>query len=256
LLEPTSGRAEVLGFDTRTQAVQIREKCGALLEYAGLYERLTANDNLEFYGRIWHMPAPELSARIKELLTHFDLWERRYETVSTWSHGMKQKLALARTLLHRPSLIFLDEPTSGLDPVAAAAFRADLASLVSRQGMTVFLTTHNLAEAEKLCDQVAIIRAGKLLTVGSPDQLGATETKVVVTGSGFNKTLLSALRNRPEISSVQLQNGSLILGLKEQTPVAPLVDLMVASGVHVEEVRRQETSLEEAFLTLVEEKTS
>jgi len=123
LLEPTSGRAEVLGFDTRTQASEIRTRSGALLEYPGLYEQMSAEDNLEFYGRVWSMGAAERQARVKELLAHFGLWERRRESVEKWSRGMKQKLATARALLHRPSLVFLDEPTSGLDVVAAASLR-------------------------------------------------------------------------------------------------------------------------------------
>ncbi len=161
LLEPTTGQARVLGFDTRTQAEAIRTRSGALLEFAGLYERMSAQDNLDFYGRIYQMPAPDRRARIKELLTHLDLWERRRDLVGTWSRGMKQKLAVARALLHHPPLVFLDEPTAGFDPIAAAALREDLASLVAREGVTVFLNTHNLTEAEKLCARVGVIRRGK-----------------------------------------------------------------------------------------------
>ena len=113
LLEPTVGRAAVLGFDTRTQGAEVRARAGALLEHPGLYERLSAADNLEFYGRVWRLPPAERQARRKELLRHFDLWDRRHEVVGTWSRGMKQKLAVARTMLHRPPLIFLDEPTAG-----------------------------------------------------------------------------------------------------------------------------------------------
>ncbi len=171
LLEPTTGQARVLGFDTRTQAEAIRARSGALLEFAGLYERMSAQDNLDFYGRIYQMPAPARRARIKELLTHLDLWDRRRDLVSTWSRGMKQKLAVARALFHHPPLVFLDEPTAGFDPLAAAALRDDLASLVAREGVTVFLNTHNLTEAEKLCAQVGVIRQGKLVTVGAPDEL-------------------------------------------------------------------------------------
>src|SRR5580698_9015399 len=173
LIEPTSGSAEVLGFDTRTQGAEIRARTGALLEHSGLYERLSAEDNLRFYGRVAHMPKAQLDQRIQELLTHLGLWDRRGEAVVKWSRGMKQKLAIARPLLHRPGLVFLDEPTAGLDPVAAASLRDDLAALASRQGATIFLTTHNMAEAEKLCSMVAVIRQGKLLAVGSPAQLRA-----------------------------------------------------------------------------------
>ena len=120
LLKPTSGSASVLGFDTQTQADEIRLNCGALLEHTGLYERMSAEDNLEFYGRVWRIPATERKERIKNLLESLELWDRRKDNVVQWSRGMKQKLAVARVLLHRPKLIFLDEPTAGLDPVAAA----------------------------------------------------------------------------------------------------------------------------------------
>jgi ABC-2 type transport system ATP-binding protein len=173
LIEPTSGTAEVLGFDTRTEGHEIRARCGALLEHSGLYERLSAEDNLRFYGRIARMTEHDVEHRIKQLLTQMDLWDRRREAVVKWSRGMKQKLAIARAVLHRPGLVFLDEPTAGLDPVAANGLRRDLAALVSQQGATIFLTTHNMAEAEKLCDLVAVIRQGKLVTVGPPAELRA-----------------------------------------------------------------------------------
>lgn len=255
LLEPTAGQATVLGFDTRTEADQIRGRTGALLEHPGLYERLSARDNLEFYGRVWRLPAAERRERSKELLRHLDLWERSGEVVGTWSRGMKQKLAVARTLLHRPRLIFFDEPTSGLDPVAAAALREDLAGLVAREGVTVFLTTHNLAEAEKLCDQVGVIRQGRLLAVGHPDQLRsqAGGPRAEITGQGFDDGVLALLRSRQEVVSAELQKGHLNLMLREGAEIAPLVSLLVGAGAQVEEVRRGKASLEEVFLTLMEE---
>jgi len=255
LLKPTSGRAEVLGFDTRTQADSIRERTGALLEHNGLYERLSAEDNLEFYGRIYRLPKAERQARIKELLTDLELWERRSELVKGWSKGMKQKLAVARALLHSPPMIFLDEPTAGLDPIAAAALREDLASLGTREGVTVFLTTHNLAEAEKLCGLVGVIRQGKLIAVGHPDELRAQVggPQVEIVGRGFSENVLALLKTRSEVSSAKRQNGHLSIHLRAETDIAPLVNLMVSAGVEVEEVRKGTASLEEAFLTMMEE---
>ena len=255
LLEPTAGQATVLGFDSRTQAEAIRARSGALLEFAGLYERMSAQDNLDLYGRIYRMPASARRARIKELLTHLDLWERRRDQVSTWSRGMKQKLAVARALFHHPPLVLLDEPTAGFDPVAAAALRDDLASLVAREGVTVFLNTHNLTEAEKLCAQVAVIRQGKLLAVGAPDELRGTlgGSHAEIVGDGFTEQMLTTLREQPEVVHAELHNSHLLIKLHGESKMGPLVSLLVHAGASVEEVRRGKANLEEVFLTLMEE---
>jgi ABC-2 type transport system ATP-binding protein len=255
LLEPTQGQARVMGYDTHTQADEIRTHSGALLEFTGLYERMTAEDNLDLYGRIYQMPASVRKARIKELLTHLELWERRKEQVGKWSRGMKQKLAVARALFHHPPLVFLDEPTAGFDPVAAAALRDDLAALVAREGVTVFLNTHNLTEAEKLCAQVGVIRNGRLLMVGNPGELRMNKGSrhVAISGHGFSDQLLAALRDRPEVARVERQNDRLLIELHGEATAAPLVSLIIQAGGEVEEVNGGESSLEDVFLTLMQE---
>jgi len=255
LLQPTSGSAKVLGFDTQTQADEIRLNCGALLEHTGLYERMSAEDNLEFYGRVWRIPTDERKQRIQSLLQSLALWERRKDNVSQWSRGMKQKLAVARALLHRPKLIFLDEPTAGLDPVAAAALREDLAGLARQQGVTVFLTTHNLTEAERLCNQVAVIREGKLLTVGSPDSLRLRQggARLEVAGRGFSDEILARLRQRSEVAEVELIDQHIVISLNPDADSAPLVPFLAGLGVQIDEVRKGAASLEEVFLALMHE---
>ncbi len=257
LLEPTAGQARVLGHDVRAGSAQVRASAGALLEHHGLYERLSAEDNLDFYGRIWRMPARQRRARIEELLRHLGLWERRGERAGNWSRGMKQKLAVARALLHRPPLIFLDEPTAGLDPVAAAALRDDLAGLAVSDGATVFLTTHNLAEAQRLCSLVGVIREGRLLAVGHPDELRvrAGGPRAEIVGRGFTDDLIAALQRRPDVAAVTVENGHLTIDLCGDAPLAPIVRATVEAGADVEEVRRGTATLEEAFLALVESET-
>ncbi len=218
LLEPDGGRASVLGFDSRSQAGEIRERTGSLLEHTGLYERLTAEDNLQFYGRAWNIPTETRKTRIDELLTHLGLWERRTDQVGNWSRGMKQKLAVARTMLHRPSLIFLDEPTAGLDPIASAAFRQDLSTLAAHEGVTVFLTTHNLPEAESLCNLVGSDPAGPAcsrLTVRPRSVPHAGGQQVEVTGSGFDADVVDTLRLRHEVASAEARDGNLTISLHE-----------------------------------------
>ena len=171
LLSPTSGTARVLGSDTTEDSAAIRQRTGALLDHTGLYERLTAEENLDFYGRVWQLDSDARRTRIQELLERIGLWERRSERPIEWSRGMRQQLALARALVHSPDLLILDEPTAGLDVLAAETVRERLAALVADRGMTVFLTTHNMVEAERLCDEVAVINSGRLLARGSPDRV-------------------------------------------------------------------------------------
>ena len=169
---------------------------------------------------------------------------------------MQQKLAVARTLLHRPRLVFLDEPTAGLDPLAAVTLRQDLAALVQREGLTVFLTTHNLTDAEKLCALVAVIREGRLLASGHPDELRALNRSgmhVAIHGRGFDERTLDLLRARPEVIAAVCPNSHLELDLRPGAEVAPLVSLLVGAGAQIEEVRRGQASLEDVFVELVDD---
>ncbi|RPI83008.1 MAG: ABC transporter ATP-binding protein [Chloroflexi bacterium] len=255
LLAPTGGSAQVLGYDVIRQADEIRTRTGALLEHHGLYERLSAEDNLEFYGRIYRMPAKERQARIRELLEHIGLWERRKDMVGNWSRGMKQKLAVARTLLAKPALVFLDEPTAGLDPMASVALREDLAGLAAKEGITIFLNTHNLGEAEKLCRMVGVIRDGKLQALGSVEELrmSSGRPKAIITGSGFSEAALLELRKDPDVTTAELSDHTVTIEFERPVEVAPIVSFLVSKGAQVEEVRKGQASLEDVFMTLMQE---
>ena len=250
LLAPTAGNASVLGLDPCRDGDGVRSRCGALLEHHGLYERLTAEENLEFYARIVRAG----SERVREALQHFGLWERRRDRVGTWSRGMKQKLAVARATLHRPEVVFLDEPTAGLDPEAVVALRADIAALAREHGATVFLNTHNLADAEKLSDLVGVMAAGKLLAVGTPEELrrGRTSNVTLIT-NGLTDAHLAALAARDGVDRVTREGGRVTLRLRGAASMAPIVRELVESGVDVEEVRKETAGLEDVFLDLVRE---
>ena len=255
LLEPSGGSAHVLGLDTLKDGDAVRQRCGALLEHAGLYERMTGADNLDLYGRIWRMPAEQRAKRSQELLERFGLWERRNERIDDWSRGMKQKLAVARAMLHRPELIFLDEPTAGLDPVAAAGLRRDLVQAADDTGVTVFVTTHNLAEAEAMCGMVGVIRQGRLLAMDHPDNLRKRDGSQVVQvfGGGLSGELIPKLQAQANVVGASLQNGHLEVVLQAGAAFAPLTRLLVALGVEIEEIKRGQQSLEMAFLALMED---
>ncbi|MFO8060864.1 MAG: ABC transporter ATP-binding protein, partial [Bacillota bacterium] len=254
LLAPTAGRAEVLGFDTQRQSDEVRTRCGALLENPGLYERLSARDNLEFFARAWRMGPDERRRRIDMLLGHMELLERAGEQVGTWSRGMKQRLAVARVLIHSPSVVFLDEPTTGLDPIAAVSLREDIAALAAEDGVTVFLTTHNLEEAEKLCDSVALIRRGRVVASGRPGELlgGARLREVRITGRGFTGAMVSALTRIAGVESASADGTtSMRVLMQGDAPTSPLVSFLVGQGAEVEEVLRHRDSLEDEFLALM-----
>jgi len=255
LLELNGGSATVLGYDLATQAAAIREHTGVLLEHDGLYQRLTVQDNLDFFGRIYRLDKATRQVRIQELLEHLGLWDRRDASVTELSKGMKQKVAVARALLHHPRLVFLDEPSVGLDPVAAVALREDIQNLARREGTTVFLTTHNLAEAEKICDWVGVIRQGQLIALNTPAELRASTGKPTaeIYGQGFSDAAIEALRTLPQVHSVSVHNDHLLIELNPGAKTAPLISLLVREGAEVEEVRKGQGSLEEAFVTLMQE---
>ena len=168
---------------------------------------------------------------------------------------MKQKLAVTRALLARPALVFLDEPTAGFDPAAAVSFRDDIAEITQREGVTFFINTHNLAEAERLCARVGVINQGKLLAQGQPQELAerVAVARVEVKGRGFTDEILNRLRETDEISSADVAEGKLTIELRGGGSVAPLVRLLVEGGAEIEEVHKQRAKLEDFFMNVIKE---
>ncbi len=189
LLEPDSGQLRVMGYDPVEQGCELRRQTGVLTETPALYERLTAQQNLTFFGTMAGMDGSDLAMRITDLLAFFDLSARANDRVATYSKGMKQRLALARALLHNPKMLFLDEPTSGLDPEAAQAVHGLIESVSRQNGQTVLLCTHNLHEAERLCDRLVVLDRGKLLAFGSLDDLRNRYSPGLWINIGFQNSL-------------------------------------------------------------------
>ncbi|MCK4545810.1 MAG: ABC transporter ATP-binding protein [Candidatus Eisenbacteria sp.] len=255
LLAPTAGSARVLGLDPQMDGEAVRSRIGVLLEDHGLYEELTAYDNMEFYGRLNRIPNPDRSDRIRTLLEKHGLWERRGERVRTFSRGMKQRLALARAMIARPRIMFLDEPTSGLDPGATRSVRETIRELASEEDITVFLNTHNLDEVERVSNRVGIIKGGRLLAFGSPQEVKARSSRgsVVIRTGGIPAAVMERMRNLVGVEKMSARDGEIRAVLGDGAKPSDLVQFLVGEGVAVSEVREDRASLEEVFLRIVEE---
>lgn len=256
LIQPSAGQVRAFGDDS-VESPAVRRRMGVLLEHSGLYERLTAAENLEFYGRIFGQPEPERSEKARALLEAAGLEGRRNDLCGTFSKGMKQQLALARALLHSPDILLLDEPTSGLDPVAAAGFRSRLQRF-ARSGnpeapRTIVLATHLLHEAEALCDNVAIVRNGRVVVVAPPEQLRATAGKPRLTISVRNLTpaALDALRALPSVTAVALVDGIIQVELAREIDSALAARVLTDNGASVDSVQRISGSFESACLSVL-----
>ncbi len=191
LLRPTSGQARLAGFDCLTQPRQVRENIGIIFQDPSLDERLTAWENLEFHGMIYHMPRRLRRSQMEEVLKWVELWDRRHSIVKTFSGGMKRRLEVARGLIHQPKVLFLDEPTIGLDPQTRHWMWGAIERLRAEHRTTLFLTTHSMEEASR-CDRVAILDHGRLLVLEVPQRLVAQhgaknleEVFLTLTGRGL-----------------------------------------------------------------------
>jgi ABC-2 type transport system ATP-binding protein len=261
LISPSEGSARVAGFDILKNPLKVREAVGVLTENPGIYDRLTAMENMEFFAEAYGLKDQfKREARVKELLEFFDLWDRRGEKAGTFSKGMRQKLAIAKAVVHSPQVVFLDEPTSSLDPKAAKDIR-DLMEKMSRQERhTIVLCTHNLEEAQRLCSRVMIIRRGTALATGSIGDLqknlhGAPELKVTL--EEVNAKLLDKASKIKCVKSVKLEGAtSLIFDLDDpETETPDVVNGLVAGGARVKSVNILKPTLEDAYLELTKEES-
>lgn len=256
VLEPDAGEVRVLGLNPQTDGPALRAKTGVLTETPSLDERLTARDNLSIYADLYLFPRREIDGRVDSLLSEFDLADRADEKVETYSKGMKQRLALARALLHKPEVIFLDEPTAGLDPVAARHVNELVADLARREGCTVFLCTHNLVEAQKLCDRVAVMEHGRLVASGTPSDLTRQYVRRIDVDLEVEPAqtdlVLQTVQDRPGwvLVSPRQKRDSLTLTLSGREVLPELLSVLVQKGVRVYRFTTQEANLEEVYFAL------
>jgi ABC-2 type transport system ATP-binding protein len=254
LLAPSAGSVRVFGLDPVAQGERVRAATGVLLDQVGLYDRLTAWQNLALAARIAKLPAP--AARIEAALRRVQLWERRQDHVSGFSRGMRQKLGIARALLAGPSLLVLDEPTASLDPENIKMVRDLLLGLAREGGRTIFLCTHHLDEAQRICSQVAILQRGRLVASGPPGALGgdgpAVRVRVRCARPEVARAAALDLAGAVALGPPE-SDGAFRLQLPGEAEVERLVEALVRAGAGVREVVPERRSLEEVYLRLVAE---
>ncbi|MDP1826330.1 MAG: ABC transporter ATP-binding protein [Archangium sp.] len=253
LLSPTKGKGTVCGIDLGPQAdgTALRKKVGLLTEQPGLYERLTARENLTFFMRLHEVDEAAAWKRTNGYLERFGLAGREDEPVGGFSKGMRQKLAIVRTLVHEPEVIFLDEPTSGLDPQSARTVRDAVAEL-AKEGRTLVLCSHNLAEVERLCTRVAVVKS-HLRTVAALTDLRREGLALEVTVEGEASVLLPALATLPFAPGAHHEGSRLKVMLEGEAQAPDVVAVLVKAGARIHSVARAARPLEEAYLELVRE---
>jgi ABC-2 type transport system ATP-binding protein len=251
LLEPTGGRISIYGHDLARDAYRVKSMMGLVPEESNVYTELTAWDNLMFTARLYRMPRLEREERGRELLKTFGLWETRDVKAREFSKGMRRRLSIAMAIIHRPSLLFLDEPTPGLDAQSTRVIH-HLIRQMNDAGTTVFLTTHQIEEANQLCDRVAIINHGRIAAIDTPEQLKATFRRVQSVEVAFDASppgVSRELTGLPGVSTTVKMGDKWRLYTEDPSALLPqLLDYARAQGLRVVSLNTLGPSLEDVFL--------
>jgi ABC-2 type transport system ATP-binding protein len=250
LIAPTGGTAEVNGYQIGRQDTEIRRSVGILTETPGMYDNLSAEFNLEIYAHLYEVK--DVKGQVEKYLRMLGLWDRRQDEAGTFSKGMRQKLAIARALLHEPKLVFLDEPTAGLDPESARLVR-DFISDLRTQGRTIFLCTHNLDEADRLCSRIGVFKS-RLVVLDSPERLRTQlfGRKVVFHLHQGDDGLSRLVSQMPFVQDSKLVDGKLVVTLDDPELRNPeIIRALVGAGAQIQFVGELRYSLEDVYLQLV-----
>jgi len=253
ILPPSGGSARVFDLDPATDGEQVRRQTGVLTETPALYERLTARENLSFFGTLAELPDQKLDSRVSDMLAFFELEARADDKVETYSKGMKQRLALARALIHEPPLLFLDEPTSGLDPEAAQHVN-DLIANLAHNGQTIVLASHNLTDAQRLCDRVAILNKGRILALGSLRDLSRQLWPVTWVDIQFHRApaenvtgLLSSLRGVLQVAG---DGDTLAVQVDSEDIIPMVVQRLAEKKFSILRVNPRDYTMEDIYFAL------
>ena len=252
LIGPTAGKAVVNGFEAGKQDFDIRRSVGVLTETPGMYDNLSAEYNLRLYAELYEVK--DVNGQVEKYLRMLGLWDRRNDSAGTFSKGMKQKLAIARALLHEPPLLFLDEPTSGLDPEASKLVRDFIAEL-RKEGRTIFMCTHNLDEADRLCDRIGVFKS-RLLVIDTPDKLRRSlfGRKVVFHLREAGSGLVEAIEKFPFARDVKTVENKIVITLDDPDAQNPdIIRALVAAGADIRFVGELRHSLEDVYFQLVKQ---
>jgi ABC-2 type transport system ATP-binding protein len=252
VLQPTEGTAKVAGIDIRRDPNKVRQQIGVVSQAMTLDIELTALENMELYAKYYGVPSTIRHQRIPELLEVVGLNERADFTVGSYSGGMKRRLELVRSLVHRPKVLFLDEPTTGLDPQARSAVWEYLRRIHKEQRVTIAITTHYLDEAEALCDRVAIVDYGKLMALGTPTELKRKVMGGDVVEAEFTSLpdeAFDALKNSDFAIQIRKRDGSLTLLVKQGAEAVPkIVEIVNAKGGKIDSITFRQPTLDDVFL--------
>jgi ABC-2 type transport system ATP-binding protein len=253
LISKTNGEARIAGYDVSDEAdsLKIRKIVGLLPENVGLYDDLTAYKNLDFYGKLYECSETQRMENIEHFLKLLGLWDKRDVMVGTFSKGMKQKLAIARALIHEPEILFLDEPTANLDPESSKTVRDFIAEL-KKEKKTIFLNTHNLDEAQRICDKIGIFNT-KLMAIGTPEELEESvwSNKTIIQLEQVTNKILKAL-NKLSLNNITNDNNKLIIDVANPERENPIiVDAIVCAGGQIQYVTKLSPTLEDAYLKFV-----
>jgi ABC-2 type transport system ATP-binding protein len=253
LISKTSGEARIAGYDVSDEAdsLKIRKIVGLLPENVGLYDDLTAYKNLDFYGKLYECSETQRKENIEHFLKLLELWDKRDVMVGTFSKGMKQKLAIARALIHEPEILFLDEPTANLDPESSKTVRNFILDL-KKEKKTIFLNTHNLDEAQRICDKIGIFNT-KLMAIGTPEELEESvwSNKTIIQLEQVTDKILKAL-NKLSLNNITTDNNKLIIEVANPEKENPIiVDAIVGAGGQIQYVNKLSPTLEDAYLKFV-----
>jgi ABC-2 type transport system ATP-binding protein len=254
LISKTGGEARIADYnvDDPEDSLKIRKIIGLLPENVGLYDDLSAYDNLDFYGQLYECPETQRKENIERFLKMLGLWDQRDVIAGKFSKGMKQKLAIARALIHDPQILFLDEPTANLDPESSKTVRDFILQLKKEKRATIFLNTHNLDEAQRVCDKIGIFNT-RLMALGTPEELEGSVwgNKTVIQLEQVNDKILEAV-GKLSLKSMVVENNKLTIDVENPEKENPIiVKVIVGAGGQIQYVTRLSPTLEDAYLKFV-----